>query len=75
MKRELVLAVKAVGYYSNKSGLISQTESFETVVKRDSQFYSVHELVKARSYFDGLLQARSSALSGAKKRSTIAAFI
>lgn len=75
MKRELELAVKAVGYYSKKSGVAGLTESFENVVKRDSQFYSVHELVKARSYFDGLIRARSSALSGAKKRSTIAAFI
>lgn len=75
MKRELALATKAVGYYSKKNGLIGQTESFETVVKNDSQFYSNHELVRARKYFDKLVQVRKQALTTIKKRSNIAALI
>lgn len=75
MKRELTLAVKAVGYYSKKMGVVGQTESFENVVKNDSQFYSTHELVRAREYFDNLVIARKQALTTVKKRSNIAALI
>jgi hypothetical protein len=75
MKRELALAIKAVGYYSKKNGLFGQTESFETVVKTSSQFYSTHEIVRARKYFDKLVQARKEALTAVKKRSNIAALI
>ena len=75
MKRELALAIKAVGYYSKKNGLVGQTESFENVVKTSSLFYSTHEIVRARKYFDKLVQARKEALTTVKKRSNIAALI
>ena len=75
MKRELALAIKAVGYYSKKMGVVGQTESFENVVKTSSQFYSTHELVRARKYFDKLVQARKEALTAVKKRSNITALI
>ena len=75
MKRELALAIKAVGYYSKKNGLVGQTESFENVVKRDAEFYSTHELVRARRYFDKMIIARKQALTTVKKRSNIAALI
>jgi len=45
------------------------------VVKTSSQFYSTHELVRARKYFDKLVQARKEALTTVKKRSNIAALI